>query len=309
MKFAKYLLLAGLAVSLSVPAAARKKKTVKKAEAPVEAKVDTVSRDVFSYAMGVANTEGLKNYLAQRMNVDTTHMADFVRGFVEQFDAKGTNAQLNAYAAGLQLGRQVYDGLVPGVNEQATGDRTHEAMNLQEFKRGFLEAIEGRASMRGDSAGAIANKQMAYYHAQLMEQKYGANRTEGEAFLKQNAKNDSVKTLPSGVQYKVLKEGTGALPKTTDKVKVNYEGSLINGTVFDSSYKRGRPATFGVNQVIKGWGEALTHMPVGSTWMVYIPQELGYGEREAGNIPPFSTLIFKIELLEIEAPAQPATKK
>ena len=107
-------------------------------------------------------------------------------------------------------------------------------------------------------------------------------------------------TLPSGLQYKVLTQGTGAVPTTSDKVQVHYEGRLIDGTVFDSSYERGNPATFGCNQVIKGWQEALTMMPVGSKWQLFIPQELAYGDREAGKIPPFSMLTFTVELLSIE---------
>jgi FKBP-type peptidyl-prolyl cis-trans isomerase FklB len=108
-----------------------------------------------------------------------------------------------------------------------------------------------------------------------------------------------VKTLPSGLQYKVLKEGTGAIPTDTSLVKVHYEGRLVNDTIFDSSYKRGEPTTFRCNQVIKGWTEALCHMPAGSVWEVYIPQELAYGERQQSKIDPFSALIFKIELLEV----------
>ena len=132
-----------------------------------------------------------------------------------------------------------------------------------------------------------------------MEKKYGANRTAGEEFLKKNAKADSVKTTASGLQYKILTKGTGEIPQATDKVKVHYEGHLIDGTEFDSSYKRDKPTTFPANEVIKGWTEALTMMPVGSKWMLYIPQELAYGDREQNKIPPFSTLIFTVELLEI----------
>ena len=110
-----------------------------------------------------------------------------------------------------------------------------------------------------------------------------------------------MKTLPSGVQYKVIKEGNGVIPTDSSVVKVNYEGRLIDGTVFDSSYKRGEPATFPVRSVIKGWTEILCHMPAGSEWEVYIPQELAYGEREQGkDIKPFSALIFKLELLEVD---------
>ena len=123
----------------------------------------------------------------------------------------------------------------------------------------------------------------------------------GEEFLAKNAKAEGVKVLDGGVQYKVIKEGTGALPKDTSLVKVHYEGKTLDGKVFDSSYKRGEPANFRANQVIKGWTEALVHMPAGSIWEVYIPQELAYGERQQGaDIKPFSMLIFKIELLEVD---------
>ena len=148
----------------------------------------------------------------------------------------------------------------------------------------------------------IVQNQMEFYNNRLMEQKYGKNREEGEKFLAENAKKEGVKTLPgSKVQYKVIKEGTGEKPQATSKVKVNYEGKLVDGTVFDSSYKRNKPAVFECNRVIPGWTQALTNMPVGSTWEIYIPYELGYGIRGAGEkIPPFSTLIFKVELLSIE---------
>ena len=121
-----------------------------------------------------------------------------------------------------------------------------------------------------------------------------------EKFLQDNAAKEGVITLPSGLQYLVLQPGDGSKPGPTTTVTVHYEGSLVNGTVFDSSYKRGRPATFGVHQVIKGWTEALQLMPVGSKWRLFIPSELGYGARGAGgSIPPNATLIFDVELLSM----------
>lgn len=123
----------------------------------------------------------------------------------------------------------------------------------------------------------------------------------GEEFLKENAAKEGVKTLPSGLQYKVLKEGDGKSPKATDTVVVHYKGTLINGKEFDSSYKRGEPAEFPVNRVIKGWTEALQLMKEGSKWMLYIPSNLAYGERGAGaDIGPNETLIFEVELLKVK---------
>ena len=132
------------------------------------------------------------------------------------------------------------------------------------------------------------------------EMLYGANKKAGEKFLSENGKKKDVVTLPSGVQYKVIKAGNGKIPGDTSRVKVHYEGRTINGKVFDSSYKRGVPTEFRCNQVIKGWTDALAHMPEGSSWEVYIPQELAYGERQQGaDIEPYSMLIFKIELLKV----------
>ena len=132
-----------------------------------------------------------------------------------------------------------------------------------------------------------------------MEKQYGKNKKAGEAFLAAYKKQPGVKSLPGGVLYKVIKEGSGEMPKDTSTVKVNYEGKTIDGVVFDSSYKNKKPVTLRANQVIQGWTTALTHMPAGSVWEVVIPQNLAYGDREQDPIKPFSTLIFKIELIGV----------
>ena len=143
--------------------------------------------------------------------------------------------------------------------------------------------------------------QMDAVKAKAMEKKYADNKAAGEKFLAENKTKEGVVTTPSGLQYKIITKGTGEIPADSSKVKVNYKGTLIDGTEFDSPYKRKEPATFRANQVIKGWTEALTMMPVGSKWELYIPQELAYGARETGGpIKPFSTLIFEVELVGIE---------
>ena len=276
------------------------KRKNKKAKTAETAKVDTCSVDTFSYAMGMANTQGLKNYVMNRMNVDTAYMANFVEGFNAALSEE-ERKKMQAYNAGLQIRQQVENQVIPGLDRQISGNDSTKVLNQKLFLEGFRKALAGQpANMSLQRAEMLAEKQMKYYHDTNLERKYGDNRRAGEAFLETNAKKDSVVTLPSGVQYKVLVKGNGEVPTATSKVKVNYEGRLIDGTVFDSSYKRKQPATFGCNQVIKGWTEALTQMPVGSKWEIYIPQKLGYGSREAGKIPPFSTLIFTVELLEIE---------
>ena len=297
--------------------AQKKAKKAKKANIAIPVEVvtapDTVSVDRFSYAVGFANSNGLKNYLAQRMEIDTTkYMGDFLRGFNEM--ANSTDPALKAYAAGLQIGDQVGHQMVAQINQQITDNPDTAFINKAEFLRGFIAAIQMTdPTLTMDSASQIARNQFEYYNKELMEKKYGDNRRAGEAFLAENAKKDSVVTLPSGLQYKILVAGNGEVPQANSKVEVNYEGRLIDGTVFDSSYKREKPQEFGVGGVIPGFSEALQLMPTGSTWEIYIPQELGYGERETPNSPikPYSALIFKVELLSVKAapaPKVPATK-
>jgi len=143
-------------------------------------------------------------------------------------------------------------------------------------------------------------KTMTALQSKKMEKLYGGNKTAGEKFLAENAKKPGVKTTPSGLQYEVVKMGNGPLPTDTNSVKVNYHGTLIDGTVFDSSVERKTPIVFKVNQVIKGWTEALKLMPVGSKFKIYVPQELAYAGADRGKIKPFSMLIFEVELISIE---------
>ena len=266
----KYILLA-LCACISLGASAAKKTTKKKkGKEPVEV-VDTISVDSFSYYYGRANSNGLKMYLAQRMGIDTTYVIDFLKGF-EQKELSDADKREKARLAGIEIRQQVEEQVYPGASKQVN-DST-DILNKELFVRGFRDGFSGvRTSISMDSTQALVKKQMDYYHKVNMEKKYGANRKAGEDFLKANAKKDSIKVTPSGLQYKVLTAGTGEIPTKESKVKVNYEGHLIDGTEFDSSYKRGKPVTFPVGGVIPGWTEALCMMPVGSKWMLYVPQE------------------------------------
>ena len=296
----KYILFA-LCACISLGMSAAKKNTKKnKSKQPVEV-VDTVSVDTFSYFFGRANSNGLKGYLAQRMGIDTTYVADFLKGF-EQMTLSEADKKEKARLAGIEIRQQVEQQVYPGASKQVN-DST-DILNKTLFLKGFRDGFSGEnATVSMDSTQKLVKKQMEYYHKVNMEKKYGANRIAGEEFLKANAKKDSVKVTPSGLQYKILTQGTGENPTKDAKVKVNYEGHLIDGTEFDSSYKRNKPVTFPVAQVIAGWTEALCMMPVGSKWMLYVPQELAYKDKEQSKIPPFSCLIFTVELLEIEKEA------
>ena len=255
--------------------------------------------DTMSYAIGMAQTQGLKEYLVGSLDIDTAYMDDFIKGLNEGANA-GDNKKKAAYYAGIQIGQQIANRMVKGINHEVYGDDSTKTISLKNFMAGFISGTTGKkALMTVDSAQMVAQRLIQSIKAKELEKTYGPNKEAGEKFLAANAKKDGVVTLPSGVQYKVIKEGTGAIPSDTSLVKVNYEVRLINDSIFDSSYKRGEPTTFRANQVIKGWTEALCHMPAGSVWEVYIPQELAYGEREQNIIKPFSALIFKIELLEV----------
>ena len=260
----------------------------------------TTDIDTVSYAIGMAQTQGLKDYLVGRLGVDTAYMDDFIKGLNEGANA-GDDKKKAAYYAGIQIGQQISNQMVKGINHELFGDDSTKSISLKNFMAGFVAGTIGKGGlMTVDSAGQVAQDMMRAIKAKNLEKEFGGNKKAGEKFLAENAKKEGVKVLPSGVQYKVLKEGTGAVPADTSRVKVHYEGKTLDGKVFDSSYKRGQPADFRANQVIKGWTDALTNMPAGSTWEVYIPQELAYGERQQGaDIKPFSVLIFKIELLEV----------
>ena len=255
--------------------------------------------DSLSYSIGMAQTQGLKGYLVGRMDVDTAYLAEFIKGVNE--GAKKSGKKETAYMAGLQIGQQISNQMMKGINHELFGNDSVKTISKENFLAGFIAGtLEKGGLMTMEQAQTYTQTAMEAIKAKAMEEKYADNKAAGEKFLAENKTKEGVKTTPSGLQYKIITEGKGAIPADTCKVKVNYKGTLIDGTEFDSSYKRKEPTTFRANQVIKGWTEALTMMPVGSKWELYIPQDLAYGSREAGNIKPFSTLIFEVELLSIE---------
>jgi FKBP-type peptidyl-prolyl cis-trans isomerase FklB len=189
-----------------------------------------------------------------------------------------------SYAIGLGIGQNLLSMGAQGINVEDFAQAIADVLNRKETAISHNEARE------------IVNK----YFMELEEKMNAENIEKGKAFLEENAKKEGVITLPSGLQYQVITEGNGKKPSATDKVKCHYEGTLIDGTLFDSSIKRGQPAVFGVNQVIRGWVEALQLMSEGSKLRLFIPSELGYGAQQAGEmIPPHSTLIFEVELIEV----------
>ena len=251
--------------------------------------------DSLSYSIGMAQTQGLKGYLTGRLDVDTAYMAEFIKGLNE--GANKTSKKDIAYMAGLQIGQQISNQMMKGINQELFAGDSTKTISKDNFMAGFIAGtLEKGGVMTMEAAQEYTRTAMETIKAKAMEEKYADNKAAGEKFLAENKTKEGVKTTESGLQYKVITEGKGEIPADTCKVKVNYKGTLIDGTEFDSSYKRNEPATFRANQVIKGWTEALTMMPVGSKWELYIPQELAYGSRESGQIKPFSTMIFEGEL-------------
>ena len=258
--------------------------------------------DSLSYAIGLSQTQGLSQHLVTRMNVDSAYFADFVKGFIDGANVDKDNKKKTAYMAGLQIGQQVGGGMLEGVDREFMNlyEDSTKKVSKTNLLAGFIAGIDPKGSkMTMEEAQMYSQTTMDNLRNAKMETEYAGNREAGIQFLAENKAKTGVVTLEDGLQYKVIKAGKCAIPAATDVVKVNYKGTLIDGTEFDSSYARNAPAEFGVTQVIKGWTEALLLMPVGSKWELYIPQELAYGNADRGKIKPFSALVFEVELIDI----------
>ncbi|MCQ2266970.1 MAG: FKBP-type peptidyl-prolyl cis-trans isomerase [Bacteroidaceae bacterium] len=284
----KKILFLTLAALLCSGASARARKQAPKI---VEPTIQPVPADSFSYAIGVQQAPSLKQYILQREGVEESQLEAFAEGLRAQL-SEADIARQTAFVAGLKIAKMNDEQIIPSLNQNFAGkaDTTYIQKNV--YVQALVESLLGKATMADSIAESTVQRQQEYYLDQL--------RRTNLAWLEQNKKLPNVKTLPSGLQYEVLTKGDGPVPADTCEVEVHYEGKLIDGTVFDSSYQRGKTATFGVKQVIKGWTEALCMMPVGSTWNLYIPYNLAYGERGSRNIPPYATLVFKVELVGIK---------
>ena len=260
--------------------------------------------DSLNYAFGLANGDGIKNYYIKGDSAQKA-IKSLMEGVNEGMKGKVEKDNSELTDLGTKIGTALKEQKKSGL----MGDSTLK-VDIKIIKQGLVNGLRGsKVQMTAKEAQEYLQKTMSELQSKKMEKLYGANKAAGVKFLADNAKKPGVITTASGLQYEVIKKGTGAIPTETDKVKVNYKGTLIDGTEFDSSYARNQPAEFQVNQVIKGWTEALKLMPVGSKYKLYVPQEIAYGSRDQGKIKPFSMLIFEVELLSIEkqAPQQQLT--
>ena len=257
---------------------------------------DTV--DSLTNFLGIAQSDGLKNYMKMQLQVDSAYTNDFIKGMIEGATAK-EDPQQEAYMKGLTVGKQVKE-MAGNLSNEVYADDSTKQVPVKNLLAGIIAGLKGTANETAEVAGQKFEALLEPIRTKNLEKEFGDNKKAGEKYLADNAKKEGVVTLPSGVQYKVLTKGTGALPTDSSVVKVNYEGKLIDGTKFDSSYDRNQPleVNMATPRVIPGWVEVLKLMPAGSVWEVTIPQEQAYGTQNQGQIKPFSTLIFKMEVLK-----------
>lgn len=254
--------------------------------------------DSVSYTMGMSRSNGFLPYLVNQMGVDTAYIEDFIKGFIEGANMDADAGAQKAYFAGIQIGQQELNEAFVGLSANMFGKDSGKLMNKTNYMNGFLDGVqESTEIMTREQADIITDSLFNIFYAESMEEQYGENRDAGREYLANKAKEDGIVATGSGLLYRVIKEGKGAKPTATDNVRVNYRGSLIDGTVFDESTK---PITLSLSSVIEGWTEALQLMNVGSKYELFIPYELGYGDSNNGIIKPYSALIFEVELVDIE---------
>lgn len=254
--------------------------------------------DSLAYDCGVFQSEGLKQYMTMQLGIDSAYIDDFIKGMKEGA-MNEADPKKEAYLSGLAIGKDI-QGMAKNLTQQVYGDDSTKTVNVKTLLAGFEAGLKNQDGRSAEEAYNDFNAKLKPVREAQLLKDFGDNKKAGEEYLAKNKKKEGVKVTKSGLQYKVLVEGDGALPTDSSILKVNYEGKLIDGTVFDSSYERNMPFEINMRMpgVITGWVEALKMMPAGSKWEVTIPQDLAYGAQNQGPIKPFSTLIFTIEVLK-----------
>lgn len=260
------------------------------------ASADSTQKEVLQKEMN-AKVDSINKINAPRLN-------QFIKGLTEAMGLE----ENSAYGNGLSIGVQFSQQMLPQFNDMLFGGDSTKSVNKDQVLAGIISTLKNQelaiskveANGMVQSAAEKAQAEQQVRQEEELKAQHQESIAAGDAFMAENGAKEGVVTLPSGLQYEIVRAGNGPMPTETDRVKVHYHGTLIDGTVFDSSVDRGEPATFGVTQVIAGWTEALKLMPVGSKWRLYVPYDLAYGSADRGTIKPFSNLIFDVELLGIE---------
>ncbi len=256
--------------------------------------------DSLSFYYGMARTEGFMNYLVFQAGIDTNYLEAFYKGFRD--GAKNYGPKEIAYMEGKRIAQLINNQWVTNLNNEIFLGDKEQTVNRWALLSGFYSGVKNQDDMTLLHAQSFSNMKMEAVKETYIKIKFGEMIAAGEKLLAENKNNPAIKTTASGLQYRIMKEGTGQIPTDMARVKVHYRGKLVDGTEFDSSYKSDTPSTFHINGVITGWTEALKMMPTGSKWELFIPYNLGYGTTgQPPSIPPYATLIFEVELLEIES--------
>ena len=276
--------------------------------------VESSSNLEYQYQMKIATADSTERITLQKelqTKIDSLNKAnapklnEFIKGLQEAVNA---GEQKASYIQGLSIGNQISEQMLPQFNSMVFASDTTKKVNKDQLIAGLVGTLKNdKLAMSKEEAGDFvqnkienAQKESQLKNEEDLKSQYEDKIAEGESFLAENGERDEVIVLPSGLQYEIIQKGTGAIPTESDQVKVHYHGVLLDGTIFDSSIDRNEPIVFGVTQVIPGWTEALKLMPVGSKWKLYVPYNLAYGAEDRGEIKPFSTLIFDVELISIE---------
>lgn len=256
--------------------------------------------DTLMYFYGMSRTDGIMSYLTMQVGVDTAYMDAFYQGFKE--GAKHFSPKDIAFYEGVRLAHLINNQWVDNLNQEIFMGDSGQSVNRKSLLAGFYNGVKYKDQLDIMHAQSFSHVKLETIKNNYKKLKYADHIAASEQFLAENKNRAGVITTESGLQYKIIKDASGDVPGERAKIKVHYRGTLVDGTEFDNSYNNKEPTTFYATQVIKGWAEALKMMPVGSKWELYVPHDLAYDA--AGSlpkIPPYSTLIFEIELVEIES--------
>ena len=255
--------------------------------------------DTLSYFYGMSRTDGIMNYLTMQAGVDTTYMDAFYKGFKDGM--KNYSPKDVAYYEGMRIAQLINNQWMDNLNQEIYMGDSGQTVNRKALLYGFYNGVKNNDNINIMQAQSYSQIKLETIKDEYKKLKYAGMMIADEKFLAENKNREGVITTASGLQYKIINEGAGAVPGERARVKVHYRGTLVDGTEFDSSDKSGEPVSFYTTQVIQGWTEALKMMSAGSKWELYIPQDLAYGSvGSLPKVPPYAALIFEVDLVEID---------